>query len=48
MQIMAFYVNSIQVNHDGEYGKKEGERDGERKIWGEGESNTVVRENGIG
>ncbi len=25
----------------------EGERDGERKIWGERESNTAVRENGV-
>jgi hypothetical protein len=41
-------VKSIQVNHDGESGKTERERDGERKIWGEGESNTAVRENIVG
>ncbi len=28
--------------------QRERERDGERKIWGEGESNTAVRENGMG
>jgi hypothetical protein len=44
-----FYVKLMQVNHDGESGKKEREREGERKIWGERESNnTVIRENGVG
>jgi hypothetical protein len=37
-----------QVKHDGEEGKKEGERVGEREFWGERESNTAARENGVG
>jgi hypothetical protein len=43
-------VKSIQVNHDGELGKRgrKRERERERNIWGEGESNTAVRENGVG
>jgi hypothetical protein len=32
----------------GNKGKKEGERNGEIKIWGERESSTAARENGMG
>ncbi len=41
-------MKSRQVKHDGEKGKKEGERVRAREIWGERESNTAVRENGMG
>ncbi len=41
-------MKSRQVKHDGEEGKTVGERDIEREIWGEGESNRVVRESGMG
>ncbi len=38
----------IQVYHDRESDKQVGERDRERKIWGERESNTAARENCMG
>jgi hypothetical protein len=41
-------MKSIQVNKDGALGCKEREKDQERKIWGERERNTMVRENGVG
>jgi hypothetical protein len=41
-------MKSIQVNKDGALGCKEREKDRERKIWGERERNTTVRENGMG
>jgi hypothetical protein len=41
-------MKRIQVNHNGEYGKTEGEKDRERKIWGERERCTAVREYGVG
>jgi hypothetical protein len=37
-------MKRIQVNHNGEYGKTEGEKDRERKIWGErGEMHSCER-----
>ncbi len=48
MQIMSFFnMKSIQVNKDEALGRKEWEKDRERKIWGERERNTTVRENGV-
>jgi hypothetical protein len=41
-------MKSIQVNKYGALGRKDREEDRERKIWGERERNTVVRENGVG
>jgi hypothetical protein len=41
-------MKRIQVNHSGEYGKTEGEKERERKIWGERERRTVVREHSVG
>ncbi len=41
-------MKSIQVNKDGMLGRKEREKDRERKIWEERERNTTVRENGMG
>ncbi len=41
-------MKSRQVKHDREEGKKEGERDRQREIWGERESNTAAGENGVG
>ncbi len=41
-------MKPIQVNKDGALGCKEREKDGERKIWGERERDTMVRENGVG
>jgi hypothetical protein len=41
-------MKSIQVNKDGVLGRKEQEKDRERKIWGERERNTTVRENNVG
>jgi hypothetical protein len=41
-------MKSIQVNKDGALGRKEQEKDGERKIWGEKERNMTVRENCVG
>jgi hypothetical protein len=41
-------MKSIQVNKDGALGCKDREEDRERKIWGERERNTLVRENGVG
>ncbi len=37
-------MKRIQVNHSGEYGRTEGEKDRERKIWGERERREVERE----
>jgi hypothetical protein len=41
-------MKSIQVNKDGVLGRKEREKDRERKIWEERERNTMVRDNGVG
>jgi hypothetical protein len=41
-------MKSRQVKHDGEEGKKEGEVDRERDIWGEKERNTAAIENSVG
>ncbi len=41
-------MKSIQVSNDGVLGCKEQEKDRERKIWGERERNTTVRENDVG
>ena len=41
-------MKSIQVNKGGALGHQEREKDQERKIWGERERNTTVRENGVG
>ncbi len=41
-------MKRIQVNHSGEYSRAEGEKDRERKIWGERERRAVVREYGVG
>ncbi len=41
-------MKPIQVNEDGALGCKEREKDQERKICGERERNTTVRENGVG
>jgi hypothetical protein len=41
-------MKSMQVNQDGALGRKEREKDRERKIWGERERNTMVRENSVG
>jgi hypothetical protein len=41
-------MKPIQVNKDGALGCQEREKDQERKIWGEQERNTAVRENSMG
>jgi hypothetical protein len=41
-------MKSIKVNKDGLLGCKEREKDRERKILGERDRNTTVRENGVG
>jgi hypothetical protein len=41
-------MKQIQVEHSGEYGRTEREKDRERNIWGERERCVVVRENGMG
>jgi hypothetical protein len=49
MQIMSFFnMKSIQVNMDEALGRKEREKDRERKIWLERERNETVRENSMG
>jgi hypothetical protein len=40
-------MKSIEVNKDGALGCKEREKDPERKILGERERNTTMRENGM-